>query len=74
MLLEKTEVEIKKSVLWFESAATTLLVLGAFAVWTLFTPEATLFSDDDKQVTTHFFGPNSSEHGTIRAAWQSGPR
>ena len=37
--------------------------------WTLFTPEATLSSDDDKQVTTHFFGPNPSEHDTIRAAW-----
>ena len=38
--------------------------------WTLFTPQATLLSDDDKQVTTHFFSPNPSEHGTIRATWQ----
>jgi hypothetical protein len=45
----------------------------------LFTPEATLFSDDDKQVTTHFFSPNPSENntnpavvttGSIRATWQ----
>jgi len=38
--------------------------------WLLFTPEATLFSDNDKQVTTHFFSPNPAEHGTIRATWQ----
>lgn len=38
--------------------------------WSLFTPEATLFSDSDKQITTHFFGPNPAENGTIRVAWQ----
>jgi Protein of unknown function (DUF3455) len=38
--------------------------------WTLFTPQATLFSDHFKQLTTHFFGPNPEENGTIRAAWQ----
>ena len=38
--------------------------------WLLFTPEATLFSDNDKQVTTHFFSPNPVEHGTVRATWQ----
>src|SRR5262245_20371181 len=38
--------------------------------WLLFTPEATLFTDHDKPVTTHFFSPNPDEHGTIRAAWQ----
>lgn len=52
---------------------------GAGFAWLLFTPEATLFSDADKQVTTHFFSPNPSESnadprvvadGTIRAAWQ----
>jgi len=37
--------------------------------WLLFTPEATLF-DKNKQVTTHFFSPNPSENGTIRATWQ----
>ncbi|HEX8781587.1 MAG TPA: DUF3455 domain-containing protein, partial [Nocardioides sp.] len=37
--------------------------------WALFTPEATLFSDDDKQVTTHFFAPNAAEDGAIRATW-----
>jgi hypothetical protein len=40
--------------------------------WTLFTPEATLFSDHFKQLTTHFFGPNPNpaDNGAIRAAWQ----
>jgi hypothetical protein len=38
--------------------------------WLLFTPEATLFKDNDKQLTTHFFSPNPSENGTIRATWQ----
>lgn len=38
--------------------------------WLLFTPEATLFDDHDKQVTTHFFSPNPSENGTIRATWK----
>ena len=38
----------------------------------LFTPQATLFDDKDKQkpIATHFFGPNPVENGTIRAAWQ----
>ena len=38
--------------------------------WLLFTPEATLFNDNDKQVITHFFSPNPAENGTIRATWQ----
>ena len=37
--------------------------------FTLFTPQATLFSGD-KQLTTHFFSPNPSEGGTIRVTWQ----
>jgi len=48
--------------------------------WVLFTPEATLFNNADKQTITHFFGPNPEEpnsdpsvvaDGTIRAAWQA---
>jgi hypothetical protein len=35
----------------------------------LFTPQATLF-EGDEQVTTHYFSPNPSEGGTIRATWQ----
>jgi len=38
--------------------------------WVLFTPQATLFNDDDEAVTTHFFSPNPFENGTIRATWQ----
>jgi hypothetical protein len=38
--------------------------------WTLFTPQATLFSDRARQVTTHFFSPNPFERGAIRATWQ----
>ena len=47
--------------------------------WILFTPQATLFTDNDRQVITHFFSPNPFENntnprvmaaGTIRATWQ----
>src|SRR5215475_2519442 len=38
--------------------------------WILFTPEATLFDDHDKQLITHFFSANPAEGGTIRATWQ----
>ena len=38
--------------------------------WILFTPEATLFNDDERQIITHFFSPNPFENGTIRATWQ----
>ncbi|HET9597599.1 MAG TPA: DUF3455 domain-containing protein [Anaeromyxobacteraceae bacterium] len=43
---------------------------GTGFAWSLFTPEATLFWDGDEQLTTHFFGPNPDESGTIRAAWE----
>jgi Protein of unknown function (DUF3455) len=38
--------------------------------FTLFTPEATLFDGSNEQLTTHFFGPNPDEKGTIRVAWE----
>jgi hypothetical protein len=39
--------------------------------WTLFTPEATLFSDDNLQLTTHFSSPNPGEGGVVvRVSWQ----
>jgi len=47
--------------------------------YALFTPEATLFSDDYKQLITHFFSPSPSEtntnpaviaDGAIRVTWQ----
>ena len=55
------------------------LPAGIGVAYTLFTPEATLLSDDDKQITTHFFSPNPFENnsnpalvavGPIRATWQ----
>ena len=48
--------------------------------YVLFTPEATLFNDDAKQLITHFFSPNPFEsnttpgvvaRGMIRATWQN---
>jgi Protein of unknown function (DUF3455) len=38
--------------------------------WSLFTPQATLFSDQAEQLTTHFFSPNPSENGVVRATWE----
>jgi hypothetical protein len=52
--------------------------ISGFA-WILFTPQATLFKDNNKQVITHFFSPNPFEDNTnpgvvaadmIRATWQ----
>jgi hypothetical protein len=39
-------------------------------VFTLFTPQATLFNDQKEQLITHFFSPNPVEGGIIRATWQ----
>jgi hypothetical protein len=38
--------------------------------FTLFTPQATLFNEAGEEIMTHYFGPNPSEAGTVRAAWQ----
>ena len=52
---------------------------GAGVAYVLFTPQATLFSEDGGQVITHNFSPNPFEPntdpkvvaaGTIRATWQ----
>jgi hypothetical protein len=44
---------------------------GAGFKFVLFTPQATLFGDNEKQVITHYFSPNPDEDGTpIRATWQ----
>jgi len=42
---------------------------GTGFAYVLFTPEATLF-DDNEQIITHFFSPNPDENLTIRATWQ----
>jgi hypothetical protein len=50
---------------------------GAGVAYVLFTPEATLFDDHDRQIITHFFGPNLAPTdpdeiaNTIRATWQA---
>jgi hypothetical protein len=55
---------------------------GTGFAWVLFTPEATLFNNADKQTITHFFGPDADPRdpntdprveaaGAIRAAWQA---
>jgi hypothetical protein len=36
----------------------------------LFTPQATLFSDNGKQIITHFNSPNPNEGNLVRATWQ----
>ena len=39
--------------------------------WVLFTPQATLFGDQDEQLTTHYASPNPHEKGVVvRATWQ----
>ena len=43
---------------------------GATFAWTLFTPQATLFNDRERQLMTHYFSPNPDENLTIRATWQ----
>jgi Protein of unknown function (DUF3455) len=43
---------------------------GSGFAWTFFGPQATLFTDSDKQIITHFLSPNPFEDGTPRATWQ----
>jgi hypothetical protein len=44
---------------------------GPGFIWTLFGPQATLFNDAERQITTHFLSPNPDEGGTARATWQN---
>ncbi|MET0133433.1 MAG: DUF3455 domain-containing protein [Kibdelosporangium sp.] len=46
------------------------LANGTTFTWTFFGPQATLFSDNGHQETTHFLSPNPDEGGTARATWQ----
>ena len=39
-------------------------------LFTLFTPQATLFNDQGEQLITHFSSPNPVELGTVRVTWQ----
>jgi hypothetical protein len=38
--------------------------------WTLFTPQATLFNDQNEQLITHFNSPNPDEARVVRATWE----
>ncbi len=38
--------------------------------WTLYTPQATLFSDSGAQITTHFFSPNPLAPAEFLPTWQ----
>jgi hypothetical protein len=38
--------------------------------WSLFTPQATLFGRNDRQVMTHYFSPDPEDNDTLRATWQ----
>jgi Protein of unknown function (DUF3455) len=39
--------------------------------WTFTGPQATLFDNYGRQITTHFLSPNPAENNTPRPAWQS---
>jgi Protein of unknown function (DUF3455) len=47
------------------------LPAGGGFKFALFTPQATLFNDDNKELITHYFSPNPAEGGIIRATWQN---
>jgi hypothetical protein len=38
--------------------------------WAPYGPQATLFTDDDVQILTHYLSPNPDEEDTPRATWQ----
>lgn len=46
------------------------LPAGSSAAWTPIGPQATLFNETLRQVTTHFLSPNPVEGGIARATWQ----
>ena len=43
---------------------------GTGFAWTFFAPQATLFTDDDRQVITHFLSPDPFEGGMPRPTWR----
>jgi hypothetical protein len=46
------------------------LSFGIDVAWALIGPQATLFTDHDKQIMTHFRSPNPLEDFTPRLTWQ----
>jgi Protein of unknown function (DUF3455) len=43
---------------------------GTSFAWVFVGPQATLFNDNETQITTHFLSPNPDENGMARATWQ----
>jgi hypothetical protein len=43
---------------------------GSSLAWAPYGPQATLFDEHGKQITTHFLSPNPDEGGTARPTWQ----
>jgi len=43
---------------------------GSGFAYVLFTPEATLFTEEGHQLTTHFFSPNPQKENAIQATWE----
>jgi len=50
--------------------ATSMCPDASGFAWILFTPQATLFNDHDKQIITHFLSPNPDQNGMPQATWQ----
>jgi hypothetical protein len=46
------------------------LPAGTGFAYSLFTPQATLFDDNNEKIISHFFAPNPGENRTIRATWE----
>jgi hypothetical protein len=46
------------------------LPAGSGLAWAFYGPQATLFDEHGKQISTHFLSPNPDEAGTARPTWQ----
>ena len=46
------------------------LVPGSPIKWRLYTPQATLLTDADKQIVTHFFSPKPGDNTSFLPTWQ----
>ena len=47
-----------------------MCIPSVWLFWAFVGPQATLFNDDGRQITTHFLSPNPDEDGMARATWQ----
>jgi hypothetical protein len=48
----------------------TCLPSGSGFTWAFFGPQATLFDNENEQLTTHYLSPNPALNGALRATWQ----